>query len=865
MIYSVNNPDEPERDPCRTGSDLSDELGLWRETLAKEISRRSHGIHGGDPDLAVLKIISGILFLRICEEKGIEPYGTLGSLIGNEDRFPQFCSLLRRTEARYGTGLFDPAIPGKHPPGFLSDLVIGDDLFGRIISGAYPPDERIDFGGITSDALAEAYDRLLEKTIRISGRRLAIKGREESIPRIPLPPDVTRDMVEQTVGRKSWNSTPRDLSSYRILDPACGTGNFLLQAYRFLLSWHREWYIRNLVPLLQESTSIASPGILAILPGNGKNQEGTGGSRFNLPIRRVGETNGSGSPPEWKLTLAEKKRILTSSLHGVDSDRRAVEATKFALLLELLADENESSVSTELMLSGMPLLPLLDRNFKCGNPLVGTDYSGSAQSPPYDYRERTAINPFDWSAEFPGVFERGGFDLVIGNPQNGPKEYRKGVKTYLQTHYRVYHDDAGNIPFYIEKGLSLLREEGQLSYVTRSSWLRSAAGKPLRRLVKEIRIEEIVTIGGSKCSGNEHLCMFRFANSEPGIGFPVADLGNGEVAILRRCVQSRGLVFPQHQLTEGGWTFIDKRPGKLVEKIKRAGRALEGYVMGRIRRGGAVHRGEAVLIGMEEKDRLLAGDPRIRRFIRPFVEETGISRYGYSASDTLMALVIPPGTKIRKYRGLAKILAQKSGHGLPEGSPTDFPATGKPENPGAISGRAQSGRPEYPGTPNIIFSGGIPPSFALDESGIAVYAEDVFVIPDDQKYLLAILNSGMMRVYAKFSGGKAKGRVMPNRIASFPIYTPDFENPEDVVRHDRLETLVSKMIDLNRRIAQSGVGSDTTALRELARAADREIDTIVCDLYGLTVAERNLIDDEITGTPVNRDEPFIGMNQNPLP
>ncbi|MDD1717503.1 MAG: SAM-dependent methyltransferase, partial [Methanoregulaceae archaeon] len=442
----MNNPETAETDPAGTGIDLVSELESWRETLAKEIAKRNHGFHGGGPDLAVQRIISGILLLRIFEEKGIMPYGSLGHILQGEGRFSRFCVLLRRAEARYGSGLFALSIPGNTgdlPGGaMLSDLSIGDDIFGRIVTRTYSPDVRLDFQGITSVRIAGVFERLLERTIRISGHRLAIEERDEpgTVRSLPITQDVVDDMVEQTVGRSAGFLSPREMSSYRILDPACGSGGVLLSAYRFLLAWHRDWYIRNLVPLLGTGMSIGSPEFQAILPGNGQDQKGTRrGSRFDLPVRRVGESNGSDPSPVWTLTLAEKKRILTGILHGVDTDRRAVEATKCALLIELLADEDEASVLTELSLSGNPLLPLLDRNIRCGNPLIGMDYSDSGQSPPYDFRERKRINPFDWGSEFPGVFERGGFDLVIGNLPRGSKEYGKERNTYLQTHYRVFH------------------------------------------------------------------------------------------------------------------------------------------------------------------------------------------------------------------------------------------------------------------------------------------------------------------------------------------------------------------------------------------------------------------------------------------
>jgi len=49
-------------------------------------------------------------------------------------------------------------------------------------------------------------------------------------------------IVEQTVGRLIEGKTPQQISKLRILDPACGSGSFLLGAYQRLLDYHRQWY-----------------------------------------------------------------------------------------------------------------------------------------------------------------------------------------------------------------------------------------------------------------------------------------------------------------------------------------------------------------------------------------------------------------------------------------------------------------------------------------------------------------------------------------------------------------------------------------------------------------------------------------------
>ena len=77
---------------------------------------------------------------------------------------------------------------------------------------------------------------------------------------------------------------------------------------------------------------------------------------------------------QWRLTIEEKKRILTSHIFGVDIDHQAVEVTKLSLLLKVLEGENAETVGRQLQLFQERALPNLADNIKCGNSLIGPKY-----------------------------------------------------------------------------------------------------------------------------------------------------------------------------------------------------------------------------------------------------------------------------------------------------------------------------------------------------------------------------------------------------------------------------------------------------------------------------------------------------------
>src|SRR5207302_7246797 len=109
-------------------------------------------------------------------------------------------------------------------------------------------------------------------------------------------------------------------------------------------------------------------------------------------------------PANWKLTIAERKRILLDNIFGVDIDNQAVETTKLSLLLKVLEGETQQSLQPVLSAFHERALPDLGDNIKCGNSLIGPDFYHGQQMMLLDEEERYRVNVFDWQAELPGVF-----------------------------------------------------------------------------------------------------------------------------------------------------------------------------------------------------------------------------------------------------------------------------------------------------------------------------------------------------------------------------------------------------------------------------------------------------------------------------
>jgi hypothetical protein len=229
------------------------------------------------------------------------------------------------------------------------------------------------------------------------------------------------------------------LRSIRIVDPACGSGAFLISAFRRLLA---------------ERIAAARDGERA--------RGGTPGAIDETPL------------------IAE---ILRNNIYGVDINPASVEIAKLALWLH--------SARASAPLSS------LQHTIRIGNSLVGEDFwAGRQRTPEAEERVRT----LDWRAAFPEVWPAGcdgGFDIVLGNPpyvklQNLTK-VDPDVVAYLQAERRgdTYQTArTGNFDLYlpfIEKGLRLLGPGGRMAYIAPSLWPVNQYGEGLRSLVRRGR------------------------------------------------------------------------------------------------------------------------------------------------------------------------------------------------------------------------------------------------------------------------------------------------------------------------------------------------------------------------------------------
>jgi hypothetical protein len=832
----------------------------WRLKLARNIALRNPALTVDDLNTAVQLIIDRIIFLRICEDRGIEKYETLHAIANGEQVYARICELFRSADDKYNSGLFYFSNePGRDEmPDVLSlSLVIDDTVLKNIIHRLYYPESQYEFYVIPVEILGQVYEQFLGKVIRLTASHRADVDDKPEVRKAGgvfyTPSYIVDYIVEKTVGELLKRKSPREVASLRICDPACGSGSFLLGAYKYLLNWHRDWYIAKLVPVLKDHPA-TSPEVRALLPepaasGKAAKKE----SIYELPVYKAGNGDASKLRSDWKLTTAERKRILLNNIYGVDIDTQAVEVTKLSLLLKVLEEESEENVSKQLKLTAERALPSLHHNIRCGNSLVAPDFFDYKQAHPFNMEERKRVNAFDWKSEFPHVMAAGGFDAVIGNPPYVRQESLKEQKEYFQSRYAVYQGTADLYAYFIEKGISLLRPGGIFSYIVANKWMRANYGKPLRKFLLTKQIEEVVDFGDLPVfkDATTYPCILRVSNAQPSREFCVSKVDTLDFPDLAEYVRIHRHPIDQKTLTDGGWTLGDKRTENLLKKLQSVGRPLADYVFDGIYFGIKTGLNSAFVIDEKLKNRIIEEDQKSAMLIKPFLVGKDIKRYHPLKAEKFLILIPKGWTNSQSGDAKNKWKWFKD----------EYPAIARHLEPFSEQAEERTDKGDYwwelraceyygEFEKQKIFYPDIAPRgyFTLDEAGNHYCANSCYFIANNQKYLLGLLNSKLITYYYSKSAALIRGgylRFFTQDIEKLPIFTPDFDKLADKTRHDKMVALVTQILSLHDYLQKAKTDQEKRLVQQEIETTDVKIDALIYELYGLTEEEIQVVEESV--------------------
>jgi len=769
------------------------------------------------------------------------------ALLNGTQVYERLTQLFRQADDRYNSGLFHFKPEKNRPPDSLDTLTlslsIDDQILKDILQNLYYPDSPYEFSVLSADILGQVYEQFLGKVIRLTEGHHAKVEEKPEVKKAGgvyyTPTYIVSYIVQQTLSKINAHE------KLRIIDPACGSGSFLLGAYQYLLDKHYQQYLKD-NPLKW--------------------------TKGRVP--RLYQTEWG----EWRLTVEERKRILLDSIYGVDIDPQAVEVTKLSLLLKVLEGETEQSLGRQLALFQARVLPDLAHNLKCGNSLIAPDFY-DGQMALFNEEERYRINVFDWTAEFPKIMAQGGFDVVIGNPPYVRQESIQESKGYFERHYQVYQGTADLYAYFIEKGMSLLKKGGLFGFIVANKWLRANYGKSLRQWLKQYRILKVIDFGDLPVfrGATTYPCILTVAYEPPADSFLTTKVETLDFKDLESYALEHQYAVSQASLTNG-WSLADESTQNLLDKIKQAGIPLGEYVKGKILSGvktgldsatrenlvtqdqnspvedtdKKIYRGvltgldKAFVIDAATRENLIAQDPKSEEIIKPFLLGREVKRYHPLQPDNY--LIFMP-------KGWTRDKAQKSAgwNWLKK----NYPAIAQHLTPFAKKGRQRCDQGEYWwelracdyyaefAKPKIIYPNICQkPQFTFDEQGL--YANPkCFIISLEDKYLLGVLNSPVTKFLFEMILPKLRGDFYEPRYVhfkSFSIRPINFDDPSDKAKHERMVGLVSEMLDLHRKLAAAQVPQEKTMLKRHIEATDKEIDKVVYALYNLTEAEIKIVE-----------------------
>ena len=810
------------------------QIEAWRDLLARNIALRNHGVEARDLNFAVQATIDRIVFLRICEDRGIEPMNRLQGLANGPGIYARLAQAFRAADERYNSGLFHFRAEKERlgsPDEFTLGLKIDDKTLKEILNALYYPESPYEFSVLPADILGQVYERFLGSVIRLTASGQAKVEEKPEVKKAGgvyyTPTYIVDYIVKQTVGRLLESKTPKEAAKLKILDPACGSGSFLIGAYQYLLDWHLAWYAAH------------------------EPEKHAKGKDPRLYRGREG----------WRLTAAERKRILVDNIYGVDIDAQAVEVTKLSLLLKVLEGETDESLNAQMRLFHERALPDLDGNIKCGNSLIGPDFFDGRLE--LDEDERRRINAFNWQAEFPQVFhpspargrgaggEGSGFDAVIGNPPYVRQESLGDLKSYFQSHYEAFDGVADLYAYFVEKGVGLLRKGGLFSIIVSSSFLRATYGRPLRRTLKQrAAILRLVDFGGLPVFTNAkdtYVCIPLLEKGAQPERIEVARVVTLENLDLEEYVRTHRYTIPHVRFGEDAWSIKSDAEADVFAKIVKAGKPLGEYVKRRLYYGIKTGLNEAFVIDTETRNRLVAKDKRSAELIKPLLGGEDIRRYLFRETGQWL-IFTRRGVDLARFPAIREYLAKWKDDLTPK------------KDKGAKRGRKPGRYAWYEiqddvayhevfDGPKIIFPDiAKAPRFSLDNGGHYL-ANTAYCLGTDDPYLLGVLNSRLFwfaisHISIPFGvrAGEFRYRLIYQYMEQVPIRAIDRSDKTDCARHDKMVALVEQMLKLHRDLAAAKTAHDKTLIQRQIAATDRQSDRLVYELYGLTEEEIAIVE-----------------------
>jgi type I restriction-modification system DNA methylase subunit len=818
-----------------------DEMTAWREELAKNIHKNNPAFTAKQLNEVTQRLLDRIVFIRIAEDRRIIEKRQLADAVdewkargGKFEIFDWLRPLFERINDAFNGEIFKPNE-------LVEGTTVDSEVLARIIERLYPPKSLYRFDVIGVELLGSIYERYLGKTIRLTAKQVHLEEKSDvrKAGGVYYTPQYIVDyIVKNTVGKLIEGRSPKQIEKIRILDPACGSGSFLIGAFQCLIDHHTQWYADH----PERQARHAHP---------------------SLDFMREVQTDPDGSQ---RLSVYRKAKILRNNLYGVDIDPQAVEITMMSLYLKALEGEKSQLPPKQ------SLLPPLRNNIICGNSLIGPDIYKDVQLGLFGEEEKERINAFDWNsaeAGFGRIMKEGGFHCVIGNPPYIRIQHMQEWAPVEVEHYKHHYKSAsaGNYDIYVvfvEKGLSVLKKKGKLGFILPHKFFNAKYGRPLRALVaKANHLDHVVHFGDQQVfeGATNYTCIMILSNAGMSqCRFVKVD----DLQAWRANGSGTEGAIPASRITAEEWNLTVGKSAPIFDKLGAMPVKL-GDVAPRIFQGPITSADTIYLFEQFRQKKKKITEVFSRELEEWVPVESGIlkavvrsgSIHRYSAKPT--ALVLFP-YEVSECRARPFTVEEMRTH-FPQA--WDYLTRNRKELESREGGKFRDkewyrfGRTQNLGMweqPKLLTPYMVTKLSAYVDRTESLYFVNVttggYGITSGHpecslEYLCALLNSRLLDFYFKrvsttFHGGYFAANKQ--YIEQLPIRLINFSNRADKARHDRVLVLVERMLELNKKKHSGKLApSQLDRLDREIAATDAEIDDLVYELYGITDQERKVI------------------------
>ncbi len=525
---------------------FAEQLSRFRLSLAKDIVAKNSGrIANNSELLAYLTqvIINRIIFIRICEARRIEKDGLLLDF-QKEDFWNRFkLSSYSDFFEHYDGPLFE-RITSLHA------LDIDNSVFEDLLDLLYYPSP-YRFEVIPTKLLSDIYEIFLSKKLIVENGEVYEKLKLEYVKTngaISTPQFLVQDLLKRTILRDRLVGQGLDgVLNTKILDFACGSGIFLIEAFDYLqetlIQLYRQNPISNFSSLFFQNEELIT------------------------------------------LTIEGKRQLISNCLFGVDIDPEAVEVARMSLSLKVVDSSDHHQNYQEIGIYGTQILNNVGHNIKCGNTLVSKDILGKYPDIRSNGDELVRTNPFEFDSNegFSEIFEsKGGFDYIVGNPpyvevKNYKEEY-PSMHQYIKNEYTTTKNGKIDLAVaFIERAISILNETGKLGLIVQRRFFKTAYGKNIREYITSNRLlSQVIEFASSKIFPNRitYIASLILDNSRPETiaHLKVGSILEGIPNKLRNTEvfekdDTGFTLFPSNGLTQNPWNFEDSTLLQVKSKL----------------------------------------------------------------------------------------------------------------------------------------------------------------------------------------------------------------------------------------------------------------------------------------------------------